>query len=333
MWKLLATMFVSILLLQSCVPSGTEQQVLARIDAALAVYDKSSTDWQTLLRNLSKDLASLEKSAALDVDAIIARGTAKAGVEFMCGADFIRDRVKEDLQRLADRLRGKTPSSLEPKICQIIFSPTQDEQGTITVGTTNEIAFYGYNFDVTGVKAVLVHAGGEISFNESNLVAIPTHYLLTVNTSSINPKNLNKLHFMCNLTNRQIALRWNGKPISTVNVNPAQCPPAKPAPTPAPEKRAYLVTDSLSGHLWGDSADRKYGGNCDSGFIRSNAKVSRTDGSGHCEFTGWVGEDENNCKVNVHLGASAAKSVDCSIEIFEVGKQLPAPTLQPCPCK
>lgn len=330
-----AILLVSILLFNSCGIDG--DRVLERIDAVIAALDTNSEEWQTLLKSLSQDLQSLEKQAALDVDNIIARATTRAGVEFRCEADFIGDRVKEDLQRYVDIRRGKTPSPPQPKVCQVIFTPPQFELASVIVGTTSEIVFYGYNFDLEGIQVVLVHREGEISLNQPDLgaspfVNSPTHYMLSVITYT-DPTTPGQQHPMCNLQDRRFVIRWNGEQIRSVGVIPAKCPSALPAPTPYPEKRIYDVTETRSSHGTGVSEDRTFGGSCDTGYKRSNIKVSRVEGGGHCEFVAWTSNSESSCKAKVHFGAAWNEKIRCHVEIFEIGEQLPAPTPEPCPCK
>lgn len=332
----------AIMLLVACDPTGgVANKAADQIDATIAALDQNSAEWQQLVNKLVDDLKKEREAAANDVQAIITRGTATAGVEFRCDADFVGNRVKEDLQRLSAKLRGKTPPPLEPHICQLAFSPPQTDQAHINMANVpDEVLFYGYNFDITsenGLQMVLKHRDGELPIQQ--WTNKPTHYLLTLKTARTDGVP------MCNLRDRAIALRWGSRELYSLGVIAAVCPEQPPTPTPLPERDLAgvpPVTDTAYGKfIGGTGLDREYGSACSSGYRRASYQVIEQAGQGPASATalGWVDDDENNCKIKVHYSIAASSPnpnpnfIEAKIIIREQGKQLPAPERPPCLCQ
>jgi hypothetical protein len=309
-----------------------------RIDQAIAELSNNSASWQPVMNSLVSDLNRIEKNVANDAQAIARRATAVSGVEFRCNADFIGNRVKEDLERLSTKLRNKIPPPVEPILCQLAFNPPQTDQTHINMASVpDEVLFYGYNFDTTSPDAlelVLKHSGGEMSLEQ--WTTRPTHYLLTLKTVQSGGVQ------MCNLNDRTILLRSGGKELSSLGVIANVCPTPLPAPTPLPEKDlpGTPVLDRVFGPP-GQSLEQIYGGQCSSGFVRSSFDINSRVILGEADVlpVGWV--DPNNeqlCAIRVlyrflahAFGTNAV--VDSTIIIKEKGEQLPAPEPPPCNCK
>lgn len=331
----------------SCTPPEENiDRVLSRIDETIAALDRNSADWQNLLRDLMADLQGLESSAANDVDNIIRRATGTVSVEFRCNVEFVGDQVEQDLQRLADRLRGNTPQPPTPVVCETFFVPNQYSSMLEMAARPTEIQFQGYNFDMAapgGMQVVLRHSQGEISL--TRWVAQPTHYLISLNTS-YNPDSPEQSIPLCNLIDRKIVLRLNDRDLYSVNVNSAACPQA---PTPLPEKLSSEHFSEMTGTAWNDhSEDREFGGACDSGYQRSTFRVVQTENNagGSCSSGEWASGDQSNCKIKVHFSVPHVcdtwpincppghplpnSYVKCKIQIYEIGIPQPTP---PCTCK
>ncbi len=323
------------------IPGQTDRdRVLTRIDEVIAALDRNSSGWQDIVRSLSADVQQLEAATARDIDSIAARGIAQGGTEFRCNADFIGARVKEDLRRLADRLRGRTPQPAEPIVCQVLFSPGQEGSYALNMAARpNEVSFYGYNFDITSPNAIelaLRHSGGEASL--MSWTAQPTHYLISFSIASSG-------NTLCNKQNRKIVLKFGARELYSLNVVPASCPPA---PTPLPEKARDKVFAEAEGRVWTDQQfDREYGGECSPGYQRTMAVVAQTENrlNGQCTNGGW--SDSNNlssCRIKVHFNLPkhcdplkpgpclapnpSASHAKCEVTVYEKGVQRPAP---PCP--
>lgn len=331
--------FVAILTVSGCINIDTRtpaEKAAQAIDDAMTTIDWNSDQWRTEVDKLSTKLETLESNAAQDVKDIAAKSIASGGQEIKCSVDFMRDRTKQDLQRLADKLRGKPTTPPLPTFCAVVPS------GVDMNNRPNFVEFYGYDFklrersssgtytETARVRTFLVSDSGETPLD--SWTDLPTHYLLTVKTA---PSDTIPI---CNKENRHIVLRSiEGQQISSIGVSKLSCPTAPPAPPPKPEISFYFTREPYGWSFpdpLGHRTDREFGGACAAGYHRSRYMVTpeNVGGSASCYFNNWVSDDENMCKISVHFWYDVGGSVTCNIKIFQAGDVQPAPTPPPCPC-
>jgi hypothetical protein len=298
-----------------------------RVDATATILQRSlnqlidnSTAWQQTLLQLERDLVNAgETVLANEVNQLVQRGIGTAGVEVRCNADFIGNRMRRHVEiLLAQAQKATPPPPLPPTICQV--SPDHLDMGH----RPNVVAFYGYDLDA-GVEVVLAHAGGEVSLGTA--VSLPTHYLLTLDTSEGTTAPL------CDLLYRRIVVRYGGVELSSVSVIDKECPGAPPPPPPAPARPYGTYFDSCIGGLFGCRKDVKYGGRCNPGYHREACVANQRSGNGYCPSAVWTSDDPGDCQCLVHFGVGALGEVTCQIDIWEAGDQLPAPPPPPCYCR
>lgn len=314
----------------------------AEIENAINTADFNSEQWRAQLDKLATKLETLESNAAQDVKDIEGKTVADTGMEAMCGVDFIRERTRQDLQRVADKLRGKRTTPPLPSFCGVV------PPGLDMNHRQDFVYFYGYDLklrdrdplnpsryiETKNVKTFLTYDGGEIQLDQ--WTDIQNHYLLSVKTSANDDIPL------CNKANRHIVLKSNdGVELSSIGVSKLTCPAPPPGPTPEPEKNFVPGTlvevfgnsfPAPDGHRY----DKEYGGACDAGYHRSNYYVYSSGKSGlggaDCTFNNWVGDDESMCKISVHYWHDASTNAKCNIGIKEAGNVQPTPPAPPCPC-
>ena len=311
-----------------------------RIDQAIVELNNNPAGWQAVMNSLVNDLNKIEKNVANDAQVIATRATPVAGVEFRCNADFVGKRVKEDLERLSAKLRGNTPSPVEPVVCQLAFDPPQSDQTHINMASVpDQVLFYGYNFDAASPAApelVLKNSGGDLSLKQ--WTTQPTHYLLTLNTAKSDGVQ------MCNLNDRSIVLRWNGRELSSLGVIANVCPTPIPPPTPLPERNlpGTPLIDRTEGRSLGVTlVDKTYGGRCSNGYVRSSFQSITIDKGGKAlVHIDWMDANDNkNCTIRALYTLESTNIfgsltfLEVSIIIKETGEQLPAPQTPPCTCR
>jgi F0F1-type ATP synthase membrane subunit b/b' len=154
------------------------------ISDALTDLNDNSRQWQTVLREteskLTEDAQSTIKN---EVSNTLNRAIATAGTEFRCNADFVRDRVKAELQRILDNIRNKTSKTPIPIFCQVIpNSINMNEDET----RRNKLDISGYNFDKLSQLSVKVldQNGAILLDNGSQHLNRVTHYNMVLNLSS-----------------------------------------------------------------------------------------------------------------------------------------------------
>jgi hypothetical protein len=144
---------------------------------------QQSTQWQSTMTQLEQDLiAQGQSTLATEVSQLVQRGVSTAGVELRCDADFVGHRMREGLERILARIEGRSIPPVTPFFCQVV--PTQINLG-LEPDRRIELAFYGYNLDTGRVQVAVLDDGGEQPVPDT-LVAMPTHYLMTVNISESN---------------------------------------------------------------------------------------------------------------------------------------------------
>jgi hypothetical protein len=103
----------------------------------------------------------------------------------MCVADFIRERVRQDLIRILDQLEGRTPSPVFPEFCQVLppngvqVLPPNGVDASLVPDRLALLEYYGYDFDKSPITAFLESATGRV--NVTSYLDFPTHYHMTLN--------------------------------------------------------------------------------------------------------------------------------------------------------
>ena len=338
---LVLVFLVLILTFSGCIKFDTvtpAEKAAEAIDNMLATSNFQSDQWRAEVEKLGIKLETIESNAAQDVKDIAVKTIATGGQEMRCDADFLRTRTKQDLQRLADKLRGKPTTPPLPTLC---IPP----DGVNMNSRPDFLEYYGYDFklrerdpknparyiETKRVRGFLVYDGGEIELSDT-LMDINTHYKLTMKTSE--DKNP-----ICNKENRHIILRSiDGVEISSVGVAKKTCPTAPSTPPPYPEKSFGFTRFSL----WSGSADpgdkaqtQEFGGSCEAGYHRTRYLLTEEDKNKNsgCTFLGWTSNDEKMCKVKILLAAEKwGGAITCKIQIWNEGDIQPAPPTPACPC-
>jgi hypothetical protein len=308
----------------------TGGRALEHINQAILVLDNPSQAWQGTMTQLEQQLRQdTEPNLANEVAQVGAKGTPTAGTEIRCTPDFIRQRMRLDLQRIAARLKNEPIPQIEPVYCDVV--PKAFAMGQ----PPDQVQYYGYDLNAPGADVVLRYTGGE----EQLSVSHPAHYLITFNPRAAG---------LCNKENRQIVLKLKGGDRGAVSVAKFQCPTSPPPPAPAARQLLTSQIQEIGTGLGGTgpggySNDHEYGTRCTPGYVRQQCRVVRELGGGSCSAEGvnprkpevrlgWVDDDPTNGVCRVHYGIGPFDGVKCRIEIFEVGEQQPRQPDPPCPC-
>ncbi|MEZ4607595.1 MAG: hypothetical protein R2865_12565 [Deinococcales bacterium] len=125
---------------------GWVNRTVTVLEQATRSIDQASQDWQTALQEAQSKLTEdLQSTIRTEVNDLVQRGIAATGVELRCNADFLGIRMRQAVQRIIDRLLGRTPQAFEPYVCQPI--PTAIDLG-LDISRRNKIEFYGFDFDI-----------------------------------------------------------------------------------------------------------------------------------------------------------------------------------------
>jgi hypothetical protein len=184
------------------------------LNNAIGKLEQQSSDWQAVLTTTKEDLIKAgQTTLSNEVDKVLRDAIGDAGATAMCGGDYFRSRVKEDLARIR-AVYTKKPIVRQPQFC----SPNPSEIDMSLVPTRrSSIRIFGYNFDVAAqnLQILLVDNNGNqtnVTKNSSGVsnIAYPTNYELTVNLSNNG--------VVLNNTGKQLIFKLSDTQIQSVNI-------------------------------------------------------------------------------------------------------------------
>ena len=186
----------------------TRTETLNTLNDAITALQSQSADWQQVLKDtaskLTKDAQSTLRTEVTD---LISRTTARAGVELRCDADFVRERIREELVRLKARFMGQPEPPVDPAFCQVVPIAVDRE---LIPDRLKQLEFYGYNFpQANGLGVFLEGAGGQRT-NITGKLDKPTGYAMTLKFGA-NGVQLDN-------SSARLVLEWGGKQVSSVAV-------------------------------------------------------------------------------------------------------------------
>ncbi|GAB4032938.1 hypothetical protein GCM10028809_32930 [Spirosoma gilvum] len=198
-----------------CKLSSTIKEVtnslIQALDNSIDRLSSQSDDWRQEANDIAAQVTQLVGDSKDDIlqtikgDVIntVDRLPAKIGTEFRCDADFLRNRLKQDLQRIKAKLLGGNPPMLEPVLCDVVPS------GVVMELKPNMVELFGYDLDrQKDVKVFLVNKTGrqEVTGNLSQ----PSHYHWVLNVGS------NGVPFTAN--SNEIVVQFGDREVSSIPV-------------------------------------------------------------------------------------------------------------------
>jgi len=179
---MIAFMLLTSTTFYSCDIDSAVNKITKAIDNAVSELNQNSSEWQDIMDDLILELGGIDDSLSSlisnDVQNLLDRGVAVVGSEFRCNVDFIGNRMRNALLRIEkEYLNSSTIApELKPYVCDAVPSSVE----RIEIGdTVNTLEFFGYDFDLSGLKLYVEKSNGTREDVTSYLVK-PTHYQMTV---------------------------------------------------------------------------------------------------------------------------------------------------------
>ena len=150
------------------VPTGT----LTVLDEATGALGNPAADYRKVLGDA---LSGSPRQGLLrtQLAAFLKRAPARAA-DFKCGAEFMRDRAREELWRLKDTLLDASPQPAQPRFCYAVPFAIDASR------PTNAIEVYGYDLDKMPIEIFVMNSDGY--FQDVTFALLKrTHYHLTIN--------------------------------------------------------------------------------------------------------------------------------------------------------
>jgi hypothetical protein len=196
----------------------------------------NSSSWQQVLKDaLDKLTDETHKTIRNDVQQVLDRAVAAAGIEARCGAPFIADKVLASLKELltdAEGVDGGPSRVAFPTACFFSPNPIRLE------ASPTDLAVDGYDFDAQPIGAILRGADGDVDVTEA--LSVSSHFQMVL--------DLQRVPFTA--ASRQIVFSWGGKEQGAVAIIQRETPPCKINRPPGTEgnlNAVYLLPDNVSG--------------------------------------------------------------------------------------
>ena len=188
------------------------RQAVETLNRGIDMLSKESADWRMVIRDILDELPEEGQTMLrAEVTDLLQRGIAATGSEFRCDMDFLRIRVREDLERIRhEYLGGEAPAARRPHLCAavpLIVDMNLDAE------RRNRLEYYGFDLDTMPISAFVEDKNGNRS-NATRFLNIVTHYHMTLNLGS-EAIGLNDDH-------RRILLFWDNVLQSSVSVIPVE---------------------------------------------------------------------------------------------------------------
>jgi len=193
--------------------ADTATSTTAILEDAIGNLDRNSADWQSVLQSTVGQLSDTASDTASQVDGILNRTVAATGAEMRCSADFLGQRVKEQLRNVLARLKGESPKLLRPHIC----TTTPDNVAVDKVpDPLTHISFSGYNFDINAKLKAYVQRVDGTKRDITSKLNMPTHYSMTLPFGTTGATLGSR--------DQRILVTWNNDPLITVGITQPEIP-------------------------------------------------------------------------------------------------------------
>ncbi|MBC7920284.1 MAG: hypothetical protein H7Z75_04265 [Ferruginibacter sp.] len=184
----------------------TVAETTAALDDAIDQLSGQSANWQQTLRELTDKLTDEAQSTVRnEVNNLVNRAVATTGTEFRCDADFLRNRLRQELMRIKSNLLRQPVPLLEPVMCQVV--PAGIDL-SLDANRRGKAEFFGYDFDRTAIKVYL--SNGTQKIDVTHALSQPTHYHLVLNLGSNG--------VLLDRNSHELVLSWNNKEVSSIPV-------------------------------------------------------------------------------------------------------------------
>jgi hypothetical protein len=176
------------------------------LDDGISALSGESADWRSTLEGITSELTEDAQSTIRnEVTDLMNRSIAAVGTEVKCLVDFAGTRVRQGLVSIRAKILGLETQETEPIFCDTVPMILEREQ---IPNRTNVLEFYGYDFDRSDIKLMLIKASGSVDVTDK--LDRPTHYHMTLNLGA-NGVQITE-------DSQRILVRWKDKDLSTIGI-------------------------------------------------------------------------------------------------------------------
>jgi hypothetical protein len=304
--------------LTACSPKN---QTVDGLDKAITDLAKPAANWYAIVVSLGKSLPEDGKALiGADLERLIQSGLASSPPDGRCDANLIRDRVRQELNRMRVKLdASKSPAPaplMSPVVCEPVPAIYELDR------CVRVIELYGHSLDAAAITVSVKRNDGQFRAVDEQFAGT-SGGLLTLDASTLKLSE----------DDAQIVVRSKEAQTTLALIEVAA--PAKPPPPsvlPVSVRTVEEVVTHVEGKTFGENRGVTYGRKCTPGYHRSECSVRQINGTGQCEPT-WVDPgNESDCRCRVQFRLPAFESIDCRVKLMERAnlREQPAPKKVVC---
>jgi len=296
----------AVVCLSACSPKN---QVVESLDKAIGELGKQSANWYSISVALAKSLPEAGNAQiGADLERLIQSGLASSPPDGRCDTNLIRERVRQELNRMRVKLDAHKPplppSALLPAICEP--SPAVYELDRCVA----KLDLYGHDLNASVLAVSIKGVNGQTRNVEASFAG-ESGRLMTLDTAALKLTE----------DDAQIIVRARDGQAALAVIDVAA--PAKPPPAQAIPAVVRTIEEALAhveGKSFGENKGVTYGRRCTPGHHRSECSVKQLSGSGQCEPS-WVDPtNQEDCRCRVQFKLPAFESLDCRVRLTERAK-------------
>jgi hypothetical protein len=155
------------------VPGGMPGDSLSALEAAVSALANPAADYRNVLGRTLAQLSADDRNFLKTEIASFLQRAPVAGVDFKCGADFMRDMARKELWRLKDAVLDWKPEPVQPRVC---YAAPYAIDSTRLPQT---LEIYGYDFDQVALELFVMDRKGFFK-DVTHALAKKSRYHLTV---------------------------------------------------------------------------------------------------------------------------------------------------------
>ncbi|MDY0905630.1 hypothetical protein [Pedobacter sp. CFBP9032] len=181
------------------------QRAINVIQGGINSLNTNSSQWQKVLRDISRDLPNdVHQLISNDLSIITNNAIGGTTASAMCTMTFMGDRVKQSLENVIKRLKNEKYTDSKPSFCTLTVGQL-DMNNDLAIGSP--LSIYGYDLNSKDTKGQLLKVAltgnGKIEFVSEEYIGHNTNWQVTININSLITTIIDNKY-------TKIKLYWNG---------------------------------------------------------------------------------------------------------------------------
>jgi hypothetical protein len=152
------------------------------LNRAIVDVDANSANWQLIIQKAIDDLPQAEAVVRQDLQNLMQRGIATAGLEVRCDIAYLGDMLAQGLQGILAKFKHQPVPPLKAVVCDA--SPAAVDMN-LPPNNRNNIEVYGYNLDQAWIKLLHVRATSTTDVSAQFSVTSPFKRVINLGSTGV----------------------------------------------------------------------------------------------------------------------------------------------------